>query len=457
MTLKVESPYSGELVCAVPFDDAASIERKLARAALAQGIWRARPVAERVRVVATALEYFRTHAAEVARDITLQMGKPIAQSRNELAGLFERAEAMLALAEEALAPDVLPDKPGFLRRIEHVPLGVVFDLAAWNYPLLIPINVVVPALLSGNAVLLKHSALTPLCGVHFERAFAALEPQGLFANLVVTHEGAARIVADERVAHVAFTGSVAGGRAVQRAAAGRFIEVGLELGGKDPAYVAADADLDLAVPNIVDGACYNAGQSCCAIERVYVHATVHAEFLERAQALLAEYRTGDPLDEGTTMGPLAQRKAIPFLEDQVQDAVRRGARLLAGGTGTDGRFFAPTLLDGCPNDSEVMQAESFGPLLPVLAVGSDEEALAHMNDSRFGLTASIWTEDEERAERMAAGLETGTVFMNRCDYLDPALPWTGVKDSGKGVTLSRYGFQHLTRRKSIHLRVSRKA
>jgi acyl-CoA reductase-like NAD-dependent aldehyde dehydrogenase len=362
---------------------------------------------------------------------------------------------MLSIAEASLAPEVLPYEPAFHLRIEHEPLGVVLDIAAWNYPLLIAVNVVVPALLAGNAVLLKHSAKTPLAGVHFERAFASLPVPHLVTNLVLTHEETERLIQDERVDHVAFTGSVAGGRAVHRTAAQRFIDVGLELGGKDPAYVAEDADPDFAVANVVDGACYNAGQSCCAVERVYVHEKLAGWFLERAKKLVDEYVLGDPLDEKTTMGPLASAAALDVLEKQVADARKRGARVLAGGRrleGARGPFFQPTLLADCPNESAVMQEESFGPLVPVLVVKDDDEALRHMNDSRYGLTASVWTRDRARAERFVRELEAGTVYQNRCDYLEPSLPWTGVKDSGKGSTLSRYGFYQLTRRKSVHLR-----
>jgi len=452
MSPQLRSPYDGEVFAEVHEDEAASLEAKLDGALAAQREWRRLELTERARRVARALEHFRREQEAVAREISLQMGKPLAQGRGEVGAMLGRAEHMLAIAEESLAPEVLPADEGFELRIEHEPLGVVLNLAAWNYPLLIPVNVVVPALLAGNAVILKHSALTPLCGERFARAFEALELPGVFAQVVADHDTVAGLVGDPRVDHVAFTGSVEGGRAVHRAAAGRFIDVGLELGGKDPAYVAEDADLDFAVPNVVEGALYNAGQSCCAVERVYVHRDRYDEFLERAEAELASYLPGDPLEEGTTLGPMAQAKAVGFLEAQVADATRRGARLVRGGAGVDGRFFEATLLADVPQDAEVMQEESFGPILPVRAVEGDEEALELMNDSRFGLTASVWTGDRQRVEGFVRGLETGTVFANRCDYLDPGLPWTGVKDSGRGSTLSRYGLVHLTRRKGVHLR-----
>jgi acyl-CoA reductase-like NAD-dependent aldehyde dehydrogenase len=456
MALRVINPYDQSVIGEVPLDDADALARKASGARAAFEGWRRLPLAERKRRVQAGLERFRRESETIAREVTLQMGKPIREARREVQTFFERAEHMLAIAEEALAPDVLPEKDGLHRRIEHAPLGVVLDIAAWNYPLLIPVNVVVPALLAGNAVLLKHSARTPLCGGHFARAFDDPELPGLVASLDLDHEQTAALVADPRaVDYVAFTGSVAGGQAVYRQAASRVLDVGLELGGKDPAYVAADADLEFTVENVVDGACYNAGQSCCAVERVYVHRSVYDEFVDRARTVLRGYRLGDPLRDDTTMGPLASRSALDTLEAQVDEAVRRGARLLLGGrrlAETRGNFFPPTLLADVPNAAEVMQEESFGPLLPVRAVADDDEALRQMNDTRYGLTASVWTRDRDRAERFGAELRAGTVYQNRCDYLDPALPWTGVGDSGKGSTLSPYGFYHLTRRRSIHFR-----
>lgn len=449
---QVHSPYDDQLVAELIPDDAAALKAKLSAAVRAQAEWRAVPVSERVLRVRSGVEWFRDNAEAVAVDVTRQMGKPLTQARSEVSGLLERAEYMLSIAAEELAPEHLPAKDGCTRRIEHVPLGVVLDIAAWNYPLLIPVNVVVPALLAGNAVLLKHSARTPLCGQHFERAFEAVGVPGLLSSLILDHAQTENLIADPRVGHVAFTGSVEGGRRIHRAVSTRFIDVGLELGGNDPAYVAADADLATAVAGVVDGACYNAGQSCCAVERVYVHEAVADEFLQAARESMTAYRTGDPMLPETTLGPLASAGSLHELERQVQEARAAGAELLTGGHSVDGRFFEATLLSGCVNDTALMQEESFGPLLPVLTVASDEEALIHMNDTRFGLTASIWTADRDRAEWFAERHDAGTIYQNRCDVLDPALPWTGFRDSGKGSTLSRYGFQHLTRRKAIHFR-----
>ncbi|HUR27177.1 MAG TPA: aldehyde dehydrogenase family protein, partial [Planctomycetota bacterium] len=337
----------------------------------------------------------------------------------------------------------------------HVPLGLVLCIAPWNYPLIVPGNVIVPALAAGNAVVLKHSPKSPSVGAHFERAFAALPSQGVFANVLVPDGAASALVDDPRFDFVAFTGSVRTGRAVYERASRRLAPVGLELGGKDPAYVAADADVAFAVENIVDGACYNAGQSCCAVERAYVHESLYAEFIERAHTVMRNYVIGDPLDETTTLGPLVDRAALATVELHVIDALQRGAKLVCGGkrvADRKGFFFEPTLLADCPDDALVMREETFGPVLPVRSVKSDDEALALMNDSRYGLTASVWTRDKERVERFVRELETGTVFQNRCDSLDPSLAWTGVKESGIGTTLSRHGYSHLTRLKSVHLR-----
>jgi acyl-CoA reductase-like NAD-dependent aldehyde dehydrogenase len=324
--------------------------------------------------------------------------------------------------------------------------------------LLTAVNVVVPAVLAGNAVVLKHSPRSPSVGERFARAFReAGAPPELVQALQCDHAASERMVGDARIDHVAFTGSTFGGHRIQAAAHDRLIEIGLELGGNDAAYVAADADLTKAVEGIVDGACYNAGQSCCAVERVYVHRSLYDRFIEASLPLVRAYVMGDPRDAATTLGPIAQSWHPDELAAQVQDAVRRGARLLTGGqrvsVGGHGRFFEPTVLVDVPDDAVVMSRESFGPLLPIAPVDDDEHALRLINDDELGLTASVWTTDRERADRLARRLEVGTVYMNRCDALDPALPWTGWKESGKGSTLSVLGFEHLTRPKALNFRL----
>ncbi len=394
---------------------------------------------------------------EIASDISKMMGKPVAQGKGEVGGMAQRARHMISIAEASLADVVLP-KENFDRRIVKEPLGVVMDLPAWNYPLLTAINVVAPAVLAGNAVVVKHSPRSPLCGMHFARAFEeAGAPKDLVQSLDCDHETSERIVGDARVDHVVFTGSVFGGHRIAAAASQRFIDVGLELGGNDPAYVAPDCDFDQTVSNIVDGCIYNCGQSCCAVERVYVHRSIYEKFVAACEPLVRAYVLGDPRDEKTTLGPVAQPHHVRELEALVASALKTGARAIAGGHAKKidgrGRFFEATLLADVAQSADMMQHESFGPIVAIAPVDSDEEALAKMNDSKLGLTASVWTRDADRAKRMARALEYGTVYMNRCDSVDPALPWSGVKDSGRGSSLGALGFDQLTRPKSIHFRL----
>jgi acyl-CoA reductase-like NAD-dependent aldehyde dehydrogenase len=457
--LVVDNPFTFEESARLPLADGAAVGRVLDGARAAARGWARTPLPDRAAVCLRAVEAMEGAAEAIAADITRMMGKPIRQARNEVGGMAKRARYMIAAAEPSLADTVLPPLAGFERRIARVPLGVVFNLPAWNYPLLTAVNALVPAVLAGDVVVLKHSPRSPLVGEHFAAAFArAGAPPGVVTALSCDHPTSERIAGDPRVDHVAFTGSVLGGHRIYAAAAAtHFADVGLELGGKDAAYVAADADLAKAVDGIVDGACYNAGQSCCAVERAYVHRDLYERFVEAALAQMKGYRLGDPMDEATTLGPMAQPGQPAFLEAQVRQAVGAGAQVLCGGRATavggKGRFFEPTLLVDVGAKLDVMQVETFGPVLPVVAVGSDEEALALMNDSAFGLTASVWTADRERADRMARELDVGTVYMNQCDTLDPALPWTGVKDSGKGATLSALGFLYLTRAKALSFKL----
>ena len=365
---------------------------------------------------------------------------------------------MIKIAPDALAPIVPEKKQGFTRYIEKTPLGVVLVVAPWNYPYLTAVNSVVPALMAGNAVILKAAAQTILVGERFATAMqAAGMPEGLFTNLVLTHDDTARILSSGSVDHCNFTGSVAGGRAIEKAAAGTFTSLGLELGGKDPAYVRADANLDHAVENLVDGAFFNSGQCCCGIERIYVHESLYDRFVEGFVALTKAYKLGNPLDETTTLGPMATAKGADVVRAQVKEAVAKGATahidaaLFPQDKGS-GTYLMPQVLTGVDHSMTLMREENFGPVVGIMKVKDDAEAVRLMNDSPYGLTAAIWTSDEAAAASLGREIETGTVFMNRCDYLDPALAWTGVKDTGRGVSLSEIGYDMLTRAKSYHLR-----
>jgi acyl-CoA reductase-like NAD-dependent aldehyde dehydrogenase len=455
-TLVVDNPFTGEPACEVELADNRTASATLDRARTAARSWRA-SLSDRIALCERAVAAMEGRSEAIASDITRMMGKPLGQARGEVKTTAVRARHMMSIAQASLSDIVLP-LDGFERRIRREPVGVVLDLPAWNYPLLTAVNCVVPAVLAGNAVIVKHSPRSPLCGEHFARAFKeAGAPPHLVQSLHCDHALSERLVGDERVDQVVFTGSVFGGHRMVKAATARFLHPCLELGGNDPAYVAEDCDLAKTVENVVDGAIYNAGQSCCAVERVYVHRSVYGRFLELAEALVRAYVMGDPTAAETTLGPIAQRPHVAELEAFVSDAQARGGRVIAGGRAASvdgrGRFFEATLVADGDQSMDLFRRESFGPIVAAAPVGSDEEALDKMNDSRLGLTASVWTTDRDRADRLARSLEYGTVFMNRCDYLDPALPWSGRKDSGQGVSLSALGFEGLTRTKSIHFRL----
>jgi acyl-CoA reductase-like NAD-dependent aldehyde dehydrogenase len=460
MTLTSLSPVDGRVYAQREAATAAQISQTLERARRAQPAWHRAPIVERAAVIERFCGEFERRAAQSATQLSWQMGRPIRFAPSEVRGTLERARYMSGIAATALADLDAGPKPGFRRFIRREPLGVVFTVAAWNYPYLIAVNSVVPALMAGNAVVLKHSAQTPLCAETFAECFAAAAlPPGLFQVLHLTHADTAAVIRDPRIDFVAFTGSVAGGRAVQRVAAERFIGVGLELGGCDPVYVRADADLPHAIENIVDGAYFNSGQSCCGLQRIYVHESVYEPFTRGCAELIRRYRLGDPLDPETTLGPLVRTAAADAVRSQVRAAVNAGARPVIeerefARSAPDTPYLGPQLLLDAPPGSSVMREEIFGPVAGVMKVRSDDEAVAHMNDNPFGLTAAVWTRDAAAAEALGAQVETGTWFMNRCDYLDPALAWVGVKDSGRGCTLSVVGYEHLTRPKSFHLRVT---
>ncbi len=453
------SPVDGSVYAERELAGGPQIEAALQTAVTAQRAWRATPLETRQQILLRFVEAMERRAGEIGAEIAWQMGRPIRYAPNEIRrGFAERARFMISAAAQALADIAIAPVANFTRFIRREPVGVVFTIAPWNYPYLTSVNSIVPALLAGNSVILKHSAQTPLCAERFAEALAeAGLPAGVFQFLHLSHADVEKVIGDARIGFVAFTGSVAGGHAVQSAASARFISAGLELGGKDPAYVRADADLAHAVENLVDGAMFNSGQSCCGIERIYVHRSLYDEFVERAVALTRTYTLANPLDEATTLGPMVRASAAEFVRAQIAEAISQGAtaHLSPSEFPNDlpgSPYLAPQILTGVTHSMRVMTEETFGPVAPIMAVGSDEEAVALMNDSEYGLTAAIWTADVEAAIRIGDRIDTGTWFMNRCDYLDPMLAWTGVKDSGRGCALSILGFDQLTRPKSFHLR-----
>ena len=454
------SPVDGSVCAEYELASAAAIDAALDLASRTQRSWKRVPIAERAAICRRAIELMVARTDQLATELTRQMGRPIAYAPFEIRrGFQERAAYMIDIAEATLADITLEPKDGFRRFIRREPLGVVLVIAPWNYPYLVSVNAVIPSLMAGNAVLLKVSQQTPLVAERYAGAFSeAGLPDGVFQFLHTTHEDVARMIGDPRVAFVAFTGSVEGGRAVQAAAARRFLATNLELGGKDPAYVRADARLEMTIPELVDGAYFNSGQSCCAVERIYVHQDVFRPFVDGFVELTRKYVLGNPLDPATTLGPMVRTSAATSVREQIAEAAARGATpLIDAREFRDDRegtpYLAPQVLVGVDHRMRVMTEETFGPVVGVMAVRDDEQAIELMNDSRYGLTASIWTTDVEAAVRIGDAVETGTWFLNRCDYLDPALAWTGVRDSGRGCSLSRLGYEAVTRPKSFHLRL----
>ncbi len=420
-------------------------------------VWAARPISERVSLVMAGVARLGEMTDEIVPELAQMMGRPVRYG-GEFGGVNERASYMAEIAETALAPVIVEESNAFQRRIEREPLGVVLVVAPWNYPYMTAINTVAPALIAGNTVILKHATQTLLVGERMERAFAeAGVPADVFQNLFLDHETTAALIAAKSFGFVNFTGSVGGGRAIERAAAGTFTGVGLELGGKDPGYVMEDANLDQAVDTLIDGAMFNAGQCCCGIERIYVTAALYDAFVEKAVATASEYKLGNPLETETTLGPMANVRFATEVRAQTAEAIASGATSMIDPAlfpeDDGGAYLMPQILTNVTHDMRVMRDESFGPVVGIMKVSDDDEAIRLMNDSDYGLTASLWTADTARAAAIGRQIETGTVFMNRADYLDPGLCWTGCKDTGRGAALSSLGYQSLTRPKSYHLKM----
>ncbi len=455
---KTYSPIDDSVYAERYFASEVEIQRALKKAEGAIRPWRLTPLSTREQYCTRAIEALLSNKAKIAEEICWQMGRPIRYAASELTGLEERARYMIAHAKEALLPIHLPEKSGFVRYITREPLGIVFVIAPWNYPYLTAINTIIPAIMAGNVVLLKHSAQTPLVAERFAEAFNQAElPAGVFQYLHLTHADTEKMIRTAPIHHVAFTGSVAGGAMVERAAAGRFLSIGLELGGKDPAYVRADAPLDYAVETVIDGAFFNSGQSCCGIERIYVHHSLFNPFVSKAVTLVNQYKLGRSDDETTTLGPLVRREAADVVRAQIQDALDQGAvahidREHFSKDVLGPAYIAPQILTNVNHRMRIMTEETFGPVIGIMSVRDDQEAISLMNDSDYGLTAAIFTKDLTTGIEIGEQLQTGTFFINRCDYLDPALAWTGIKKSGRGCTLSTIGYESLTRPKSFHIK-----
>ena len=420
---------------------------------------RARPrslgrLEERVALVSAGVKRIGEETERMTTELAWQMGRPVRYG-GEWGGFVERADYMAKIAGQALAPTIVETSEAVERRILRVPHGVAFVIAPWNYPYLTANNTIGPALIAGNAVILKHAAQTLLVGEHLVEAFTkAGVPEDVFVNLVLDHQITETLIGERAFDFINFTGSVAGGKAIEKAAAGTFTPLGLELGGKDPGYVREDADVDNAVAILIDGAMFNSGQCCCGIERIYVHESLYDAFVEKAVEMVKGYKLGNPLDQETTIGPMAHKRFAETVRAQVSEANAAGAKAhLEPFEGDDGgAYVSPQVLTNVDHSMRVMMEETFGPVVGIMKVKDDEEAIGLMNDSPYGLTASIVTRDAEAAGRIGERLRTGTVFMNRADYVDPALCWTGCKDTGRGGAMSAIGYQNLTRPQSFHLK-----
>jgi acyl-CoA reductase-like NAD-dependent aldehyde dehydrogenase len=450
------SPVDGRVYAERPALSPEAAAAAVARAKAAQPGWAALPLDERIAKVKAGVAALNAMKDPIVEEIAWQMGRPV-RFGGEFGGVNERTEYMSKIAAEALAPMVVESSDRFERRIEWAPQGVVFVIAPWNYPYLTAINTIVPALIAGNSVVLKHASQTIVVGERLAQAFhAGGVPADVFQNVVLDHAGTEKLIADRSFGFINFTGSVAGGAAIERAAAGTFTGLGLELGGKDPGYVMEDADIDWAVDVLMDGAMYNAGQCCCGIERIYVHEKHFDDFVGKAVTWVNALKLGNPFDAETTLGPMANVRFARTVREQTAEAIAAGAKPLIEKQNfpqdDGGAYLMPQVLVNVDHSMRVMTEESFGPVVGIMPVKGDDEALRLMNDSPYGLTASLWTKDPERALALGRRIETGTVFLNRADYLDPAICWTGCKDTGRGGSLSVLGYHAVTRPRSYHLR-----
>ncbi len=451
------SPIDGSVYATRDLQKLDEVKGLAEKARAAQKIWAATDIKQRISIVENAIFELEAMNDEIVVELAHMMGRPIRYG-GEIGGVKERALHMTSIGEAALKPNIIENSDRFERYIAREPLGVILVIAPWNYPFLTAVNAIIPSLVAGNAVILKHSTQTLIAGERFVKAFEkAGLPTGLFTNIFVDHATSSALIEAKTFDFINFTGSVGGGKQIERAAAGTFVGVGLELGGKDPGYVRADADLDAAVETLIDGAMFNSGQCCCGIERIYVDERIFDEFVAKAKAIVDAYILGDPLDEATTLGPMAAVRFADEVRGQISEAIADGATSVidrakfSRDTGKDA-YLAPEILVDVTHDMRIMHDESFGPVVGIMKVSSDAEAIKLMNDSEFGLTASIWTKDVKAAAEIGGQIETGTIFMNRCDYLDPALCWTGCKDTGRGISLSAFGYQSVTRAKSYHLK-----
>ena len=453
-TLTCISPIDGSVFATRETLAKKAAKEAIKRAKAAQSKWAARPLQDRIDLVLAGVAAVGAMNDDIVPELAKMMGRPIRYG-GEFGGFNERATHMAKIAEESLADIAVGEDEAFKRYIKRVPHGVVFVVAPWNYPYMTAINTVAPALIAGNTVVLKHATQTLLVGERMAKAFQdAGVPEDVFQNVFLDHDTTSALIAGGAFDYVNFTGSVGGGKAMERAAAGTFTGMGLELGGKDPGYVMEDADLDAAVDTLIDGAMFNSGQCCCGIERIYVHESLYDAFVEKAVAIVKGYKLGDPMDASTTLGPMAHRRFANEVRAQIDEAIADGAVAQIDTFPEDdgGAYLSPQILTNVTHDMRVMRDESFGPVVGIMPVKDDAEAIRLMNDSDFGLTASLWTMDLDRAERIGNQLETGTVFLNRADYLDPGLCWTGCKDTGRGGGLSMIGYHNLTRPKSYHLK-----